>query len=108
MKLLLARLMSGRNEVVECPEDMSGVPGVERFDEFLRVKGLLSHEFALELGQVLKVPWQKIAELGDDGGLINGDAKNNILEYLKLRIPSCTISFLQCQCGEAGIRNDKE
>lgn len=105
---MLIRMMSGRNEVIDVDDTADKAPGVEQFDVFLKELGLFSHDFAMELGQVLKVPCEEIIELGDNQGFICGDARNNILAYLKVRIPPVSISFLQCQFGDAGELNDKK
>lgn len=65
------------------------------------------HRLALEIGQVLKVPWKDIANV-IDSGYINYYAQENLEEYFRRwRISPKRIEFLQSQEGEAGVSNEK-
>lgn len=108
MKRILEKSLNGYNEIatIEEPNWEPG-PGVRNFKEFLAEKGLATHEFMLELGQVLKVPWQELVKLGDEGGFIEDNSMKNIEHYLKVRIPPVSIAFLQSQAGSLGPKNDE-
>lgn len=114
--LFLIKLSNGCNQIDEdeCDEaELSEVekePGIRNFWKFLQENHLDYHKALLELAQVLKVPVERMLELGKAGeegkGFITGDAQINIRDYLEDRISPAAISFLECQEGDAGKLNN--
>ncbi len=108
MAWLLDRRLSGLNEIVKVDDDIKDRPGVSDLNEFLKQNGLLSHEAGLELGQALKVSCEDLIKASvSNKGYISGDAKNNIIYYLKNvgRISPPLLHFLQGQQGTCGQLN---
>jgi len=108
MAWLLSRRLSGLNEILEVEDDIKDKPGISDLNEFLKENGLFTHEAGLELGQVLKVSCDNLIKASvNKKGYISGDAKNNILSYLKSvgRISPRLLSFLQSQQGDRGQLN---
>ena len=113
--LLLQRMLSGQNvlskiEITDSEKENCRIeegPAIINFAEFLKNWKLDYHEAVVELAQILKIPYEKMAQFAEDkqNSYVTVDASKNIKAYLRVRANPVLIDFLQSQSGEAGILN---
>lgn len=110
MPLLLQRRLQGYNEIISVDDRTTHCAGVYNFRNFIEKEcgRILCHNLVLELGQILKIPWEKVADLGNTNGFIDHLSAQNIKVYFNgAALTINQLAFLQRQEGKAGLKNNK-